>query len=487
MVPRALCWIRRDLRLADHSALASATSAAERVALAFVFDTNILDALVDRDDRRVSFIYGSLRELDRMLAARGSRLIVLHGDPIREIPAAAERLDAQEVHVARDYEPYAVHRDERVGRFLVEQGRRLVSVKDHVVFEGLEVCTREGRPFGVYTPYRNAWRARLTPDDLAPREPDLNRLWPADANWPTLRPLEQIGFEEAAMWLPAGEVAARERLDEFERRMDRYAAERDFPGLEATSGLSAHLRFGTLSVRQCFRRALAREGEGARVWADELIWREFYQMILATRPDVVDHAFKPEFDAIVWPGSDADFEAWAEGRTGYPIVDAAMRCLKATGWMHNRLRMICASFLVKDLLVDWRRGEAHFARYLLDFDLAQNNGGWQWCASTGADAQPHFRIFNPILQSRKFDPEGTFIREWCPELTGFDSRTIHWPAEAGPLEQLAAGCRLGDDYPWPIVDHFEQRRSALALLSAAVDTRKDTVPRSREEGSDRLG
>lgn len=438
------------------------------MAVVFVFDTTILDALPDKDDRRVSFIYRSLLELDELLRARGSRLIVLHGDPVREIPSLADRLDIQVVYANRDYEPYARCRDEAVAQSLSGQGRQFKTTKDQVVFEDLEVSTRGGAAFGVYTPYRKAWRERLAPSDLAPHEPDLGRLWPAEDAWPALPDLDALGFHEAPTWLHAGERAAIDRLNEFEERMPSYAEERDFPALSATSGLSAHLRFGTVSVRECFRRALAGDGDGPRVWADELIWREFYQMILATRPDVVDHAYKPEFDRIVWPGTDSEFEAWQEGRTGYPLVDAAMRCLRATGWMHNRLRMVCASFLVKDLLVDWRKGEAHFARCLLDFDLAQNNGGWQWCASTGADAQPHFRIFNPVLQSRKFDPDGGFIREWCPELAGFDDQTIHWPADAGPLSQVAAGCRIGADYPLPIVDHADRRRRALDLLSAAA-------------------
>jgi len=468
MTQRVLCWIRRDLRLHDHTALAMATAEARQVAVVFVFDTTILDALPDRDDRRVSFIYRALCELDESLRARGSRLIVLHGDPVREIPSLADRLDVQAVYAARDYEPYAIRRDEAVARSLSERGRQFRLAKGRVICGAVEPPTRHGAAYGVYTPYRKAWRERLAPSDLASREPDLARLWPADDAWPAMPNLNALGFQEVPIWLGAGERAAMARLNEFEERMASYAEERGFPALSATSGLSAHLRFGTVSVRECFRRALAREGDGPRVWADELIWREFYQMILATRPDVVEHAFKPDFDRIAWPGTDSEFDAWREGRTGYPLVDGAMRCLKATGWMHNRLRMVCASFLVKDLLVDWRKGEAHFARYLLDYDLAQNNGGWQWCASTGADAQPHFRIFNPVLQSRKFDPDGRFICEWCPELAGFEAHAIHWPADAGPLEQIAAGCRIGADYPSPIVDHSERRRIALDLLASAT-------------------
>jgi deoxyribodipyrimidine photo-lyase len=246
--------------------------------------------------------------------------------------------------------------------------------------------------------------------------------------------------------------------------IDNYNETRDFPALDATSGLSVHLRFGTVSVRECFRKAIDRNSEGARTWISELIWREFYQMILDRFPHVKREAFKREYNDLQWEGTEAQFAAWREGRTGYPLVDAAMRHFNRTGWMHNRLRMVVAMFLTKDLLVDWRKGERYFARYLLDYDAAANNGGWQWCASTGVDAQPYFRVFNPILQSKKFDPDGAFIREHVPELRGFSNARIHWPVDASPVEQADAGCIIGTDYPAPIVEHAAQKEKAVAMF-----------------------
>lgn len=481
---RALCWIRRDLRLSDHTALAEACAAARRVAVVFVFDTSILSRLEDRDDRRVTFIHRSLRELDERLRELGSALIVRHGDPRREIPALAEMLHADAVYTNRDHEPSALERDAAVGAALAGAGRAFGTFKDQVVFEGAEVATGAGTPFRVFTPYKRAWLALLESRgerDLAERSADLARLLPHEDIEPSLHAwdMTSIGFTESALWLEAGERAAAERLAGFMERIGEYGRLRDVPSADGTSGLSVHLRFGTISVRALLRAALAAErsapplsgdddgaGGGADKWISELIWREFYQMILACFPHVVGGAFKREFDAIAWPGTEENFAAWCEGRTGYPIVDAAMRCLNATGWMHNRLRMIVASFLVKDLLVDWRWGEAYFARHLLDFDLASNNGGWQWCASTGCDAQPWFRIFNPTLQSEKFDPEGSFIREWCPEPAGFSNKRIHFPAAADMFEQNAARCIIGQDYPPPIVEHAAQRERALKLYKA---------------------
>ncbi|MBX7134431.1 MAG: DNA photolyase family protein [Fimbriimonadaceae bacterium] len=460
----ALCWLRRDLRLSDHTALAEATRWADRVAVVFVFDRNILDALEDRDDRRVSFIHASLAEIDRKLRERGSALVSVYGDPVEEIPRLVRELEAEAVFAAHDDDPYALARERAVG-----ERCDLRTFKDHVVFERQEVLSQAGGVLKVYTPYMKAWRAQFSRADAEERSPDLTRLWPGIPG--RLIPLAEMGFEETLTWLPAGEDAARERLGQFRSRLAAYGEERDFPALKSTSALSVHLRFGTISIRECVRVAMENPSPGSEKWWNELIWREFYHMILSNFPHVVGSAFKPEFDDIEWPGLDEHFEAWCGGRTGYPIVDAAMRCLNATGWMHNRLRMVCASFLVKDLLIDWRRGEAYFARQLLDFDLAQNNGGWQWAASTGVDAQPHFRIFNPILQSRKFDAQGTFIRQWCPELAGLSDEAIHAPWELPLFEQLAAGCEVGRDYPLPIVDHAVQREIALRILAQAASSK----------------
>lgn len=435
--PVALVWLRRDLRLDDHSALAFAEAEGHQAALAFVFDEKILKGL-PKEDRRVAFFHAALEEIDGELRARGSRLCALRGDPVREIPRLARELGASIVIAARDYEPSALARDAAVERELARHGIALTLVKDQVIFERREILNGSGEPYRVFTAYKNAWLATLRERDYEKRGrrlPALAKVPPAPA-WD----LQSLGFRETGLWLEPGPAAAQKRLKAFARRIDGYAKLRDYPGAEATSGLSAHLRFGTLSVRACVRLALNSQADA---WLHELIWRDFYFMILSEFPRVgAGKAFREEHDSIGWPGPDAHFEAWAEGRTGYPIVDAAMRHFNETGWMHNRLRMITASFLVKDLLVDWRRGEAYFARGLLDFDLAANNGGWQWCASTGCDAQPYFRIFNPVAQSKKFDPDGTFIRAHVPELRG---RNPHEPVE-------------------PIVIHAEQRAKALALF-----------------------
>lgn len=466
---RGLVWIRRDLRLDDHAALARATELGDAVAVLFVFDPAILRPLPDRDDRRVTFIHHWLRELDRRLREAGSALIVRHGDPTEVVPEVARAFGAEFVVTARDFEPYAKTRDHEVARRLARENRRYVAVLDHLVFAGNEIATEAGEPYRVFTPYLRAWQSRLGPERYAPFRADLSKLAPLDA-LPVSDPwaLEDLGFAPARLWLEPGERAGSERLNRFvAERMDRYHQDRDLVGAETTSGLSVHLRFGTVSIRECVRRAIADGGAGADKWLAELVWREFYAMILDRFPHVALSAFQPLGDRIAWPNDEALRAAWCEGRTGYPLVDAAMRCLVTTGWMPNRLRMVVASFLTKDLLNDYRRGEAFFARHLLDFDLASNNGGWQWAASTGVDAQPYFRVFNPVLQSRKFDPDGSFIRAWCPELAGFTGDAIHWPHRTTPAEQLAAGCGMGRDYPHPVVDHAVQRQAAIGLFETA--------------------
>lgn len=468
---RALVWFRRDLRLHDQTALARACADAESVVPLFVFDTALLGALEDRDDRRVTFIHRSLVELDRRLRAAGSMLVVRHGDPVREIPAAARALGCDAVYANRDYEPTARERDDRVRQQLAVSGIGLRTFKDQVVFEEHDILTREGAPYRVFTPYKRAWLERLhapSQDEPPLREetPRLERCAPARMLRGTSLPwsLQDMGFMENAPLIPAGEREGERRLADFLRRIDRYGDERDVPALDATSGLSPHLRYGTVSIRRLVRQATARRSRGAQTWLSELIWREFYQMILFCYPHVARGAFRREYDGLRWPGRAEHLEAWRRGMTGYPLVDAAMRHFQATGWMHNRLRMVTAMFLTKDLLVHWQTGEAHFARLLLDYDLAANNGGWQWSASTGCDAQPYFRIFNSLLQSRRFDPDGRFIRAHCPELAGFSDRRIHWPHASAAAEQKAAGCLLGTDYPHPVVQHDEQRRKAMALF-----------------------
>ncbi|XZG70961.1 cryptochrome/photolyase family protein [Chitinibacteraceae bacterium HSL-7] len=457
-----LVWLRRDLRLTDHAALYHALRSGSPVQLVFVFDTPILAAL-PRKDRRVEFIWRSLIELKRSLRERGADLIVRHGDARDEIPALAAELNAHAVYTNHDYEPEATARDMAVAGKLTKAGVALHTFKDHVVFERDEVVTQAGGMYSVFTPYKRAWLARLNDFYVRPYPVSryLDALEPCDATF--FPSLADLGFE-ANDTLAAGMSGAETLFADFTRRIERYHDARDYPAVKGPSYLSVHLRFGTISIREIAGFAWQHGGAGAETWLSELAWRDFYQQILWHRPDVVNHAFKPEYDRLPFPNREDWFAAWCEGRTGYPIVDAAMRQLNQTGYMHNRLRMIAASFLVKDLLIDWRWGERYFARTLIDFDLAANNGGWQWAASTGCDAQPYFRIFNPVTQSEKFDAEGRFLRRYCPELGQLSGKHIHAPWLAKPLDLAAAGIRLGIDYPEPIVDHAVQRQAALALF-----------------------
>jgi deoxyribodipyrimidine photo-lyase len=467
----ALVWFRRDLRDFDHAALAQALRRHARVFCVFVFDTEILEPLRQRGlvtDRRVDFILHAVRELDAALRARGGGLLVRHGQAIEEIPRLAAELAVAGVFANHDHEPAACRRDETVAASLARDGRAFHSFKDQVIFECDEVLTKTGTTFSVFTPYARAWRSRLAPGDLAAHDctaqpgqlavPHAGHFIPPA---PTYFTLEQLGFAPTdlpRLKMPCGMSGGAALFDDFLTRLDRYHEQRDFPAIKGTSGLSPHLRFGTVSIRQLAAAAHAHSlqpgGRGAEVWLNELIWRDFYQMILWHRPDVVGHAFKPTYDALAWDDAPGLFAAWQTGHTGYPLVDAAQRQLLQSGWMHNRLRMVTASFLTKDLGIDWKLGEQHFADWLLDYDLASNNGGWQWAASTGCDAQPWFRIFNPVTQSERFDPQGTFIRRYVPELETVPDKFIHAPwrmAEKAP-----------PGYPPPVVDHAVARERTLA-------------------------
>jgi deoxyribodipyrimidine photo-lyase len=470
----ALMWFRRDLRLADNAALHAALKAAERVHCVFVYDTDILDRLPACNDRRVEFIVQSVAELQQALAVHGGGLITLHGAAREEIPRLARTLGVQAVYANHDYEPAAVARDAEVERSLADAGIGFLTRKDQVIFEKNEVLTQGGAPYSVFTPYKNAWLKKLEPFFLKayPVEAYAARFAPVAADHRLLT-LADIGFGETnlrALGIAGGATAARRLLEDFLPRISRYRETRDFPAKKGPSCLSVHLRFGTISIRELARiaweAARGGGGEGAATWLSELVWRDFYFMILHHHPHVVSGAFRPAYDAIRWPNDEGLFSAWREGRTGYPVVDAAMRQLNQTGYMHNRLRMIAASFLVKDLLVDWRLGEKYFADRLNDFDLAANNGGWQWAASTGCDAQPYFRIFNPVTQSEKFDAEGAFIRRYVPELARCGKRHIHAPWTMTPAQQQAAGVIIGRDYPAPVVDHAAARARALELFKA---------------------
>jgi len=461
----ALVWFRRDLRAEDHAALHSALSEHAAVHCVFVFDREILDRLSSPGDRRVEFIWESVRELKQTLGAMGGGLWVVHGRARDEVPRLAARLGVGAVYANRDYEPEALARDADVARRLEEAGIDFRTRKDQVVFERDEVRTRAGGDFSVFTPYRTAWLARLSPRDFAPLRtaPHAGRLVAAGET--AMPGLEDLGFARTdlgALGISPGASGAAKALAGFRRRIDRYAEERDYPALNATSSLSVHLRFGTVSIRELVGYARKHGGAGAGVWLSELVWREFFFMVLASRPDVVEHAFRREFDRLQFDDAEAEWQAWCDGRTGYPLVDAGMRQLEQTGFMHNRLRMVTASFLVKDLGIDWRRGERYFATKLNDYDLAANNGGWQWAASTGCDAQPWFRIFNPVTQSRKFDPDGRFIRRYVPELARVPDQYVHAPWTMDEAAQRASCCVPGGDYPLPVVDHAEARKRTLA-------------------------
>lgn len=462
----ALVWFRRDLRDHDHAALYHALMDARQVHCVFVFDTEILDALMERRDRRVEFIWLSVKELAQALEDMGGGLRVLNGRAREMIPALAGELGAQAVYANHDYEPDAKERDAHVSRSLEQRGCVLHTFKDHVIFEMDEVLTQSGRPFTVFTPYKKAWLKKLDPSYCKAYPVESHRaalVHPGPLQVPML---EQIGFLPTnlrRMKLPTGMTGARRLLEEFLQRIDDYADRRNYPGIRGVSYLSVHLRFGTISIREVVRIAASVHTPGADTWLAELVWRDFYFSILHHFPRVVGQAFKPGYEALCFPNSKAHFAAWCEGRTGFPLVDAAMRQLNETGYMHNRLRMISASFLVKDLHVDWRWGEAYFAMKLNDFDLAANNGGWQWSASTGCDAQPWFRIFNPVTQSQKFDPQGRFIRMYLPELANLDAKFIHEPWNMTTGEQRAAGVEIGKDYPAPLVDHAAARRRTLEI------------------------
>jgi len=489
---RALVWFRRDLRLDDHPALAHALRRFESVWCAFVLDRPLLDGL-PRRDRRVAFIRASLAELAAGLEARGGGLIVRHADAAEEIPRLAAELDAGTVLAHHDDDPFALARDARVGAALAADGRRLRTAKDHVVFERGEILTGTGKPYGVFTPYKAAWLKTLhaRPEALAVQADDVDpgRLArPPASPWrdgAAVPALEEFGFEPPEALddpgLAPGERGGDALLGGFLDRIDDYAAARDFPARPGPSHLGVHLRFGTLSIRRLVALAAQRtEGgsAGAQTWLSELVWREFYQQVLHHHPHVVGHAFRADCDNLRWdegPEADAAFTAWCEGRTGYPLVDAGMRQLARTGYLHNRLRMLTASFLTKDLGVSWQRGEAWFALQLNDFELASNNGGWQWAASTGCDAQPWFRIFNPVTQSERFDPDGAFIRRFVPELAALPAPAIHAPWRARPVDLAAAGLVLGRDYPAPIVDHALARERTLARFGARGSGRPRTA------------
>ena len=479
-----LMWFRRDLRADDNAALSQALASCEQVFCVFIFDTRILNTL-PRADRRVEFIRESLVDLAQQLHVLGhdhgidhTGLVVQHADAQHAVPALAKALNVNAVFINHDDEPRALARDAAVLAALSDAAIALHSFKDHVVLERREVLTLAGKPYTVFTPYKNAWLKKINDADLAPHPVRDNAS--ALATLPEqhrhgVPSLADLGFETtnlSALKIPTGTAGGRHLFDAFVERISHYKETRDFPAVKGPSYLGVHLRFGTVSIRHLAAHGLAAQragDEGAATWLSELIWRDFYAQILSNFPHVAAGAFKPDYDAIGWEGGASaqdHFQAWCEGRTGFPLVDAAMAQINQTGYMHNRLRMVTASFLVKDLGIDWRWGERYFAEKLNDFDLSSNNGGWQWAASSGCDAQPYFRIFNPVSQSEKFDADGKFIRRYLPVLAKLSAKAIHSPSLASPVELMAAGVVLGKNYPQPMVQHDQAR--ALTLQRYAV-------------------
>lgn len=479
---RGLVWLRRDLRVTDQTALAAACSECRDVVPLFVFDEPLLRSR-QFGSACVNFMVGSLTELRGSLAERGLTLIWRRGEPIEEVLRAVRDLAVDAVYWNRDYEPGAIARDRTVQQRLAQQGRTVRTFKDHVVYETQEVRRLSGGPFQRYSAYRDqwwtAWRSGAPAVLPAPTRSGTATAETRGSAVP-LPTAEDLGYETMRPWIEPGERAARIRLQQFLKGpVHRYAEGRNRPAIDGSSALSPHFRFGTLSVRTAVHAALDALGSGGSVsrsdvmtWIDELLWREFFQQVLAAFPHAADGPFKrkaglPE-PRPEGPERDRLWAAWTEGRTGYPIVDAGMRQLNQTGWMHNRVRMVAASFLVKDLRLDWQSGERYFMQHLLDADLAANNGNWQWCASTGTDAMQGYRIFNPALQGKKFDPDGAYVRHFVPELGRVADKWIHEPHLMPVGEQLMASCRIGVEYPAPIVDHAQARQEYLDFAKAAT-------------------
>ena len=433
-------WFRRDLRLHDNHGLYRALKTGNKVQCLFIFDRNILDKLPSKKDARVEFIYDALKTIQSEVEKHGGELWVRHGKPTEVWKDILDKNDVQDIFTNRDYEPYAKERDEEVKKIAEKKGVGFNSYKDHVIFESEEVLKDDGDPYVVFTPYKRKWMERLK-SRKSGSEYYYFRAFPSADLLDGLRQvkeaekmmdLKHLGFERTEIEIPDDEVK--------QKIIKEYAEKRDYPAINGTSRLGIHFRFGTISIRNKAAKAL----NLSETYLSELVWRDFYSQILDQFPHVVKNAFREKYDRIEWRNNEKEFEAWCEGKTGYPIVDAGMRELNATGYMHNRVRMVTASFLTKHLLIDWRWGEAYFAEKLLDFDLASNNGGWQWAAGSGTDAAPYFRIFNPASQQKKFDKDYAYVKKWVEE----------WET---------------DDYPDPIVDHKEARERCLATYKEALN------------------
>lgn len=474
----SIWWIRRDLRLEDNQALQAATAAGDQTLPVFILDPTLLESNKTAE-KRLAFLCNGLRTLGDELSNRGSRLVLQHGDPQEVLTRLVEEISASNIFAEQDYSPYAIRRDERIAKYLP-----LTTVQGLTVHHPAAIRKADGAPYTVYTPFSRAWKALPLPEaaHLLPA-PDVIHTPDKPVSDPhpsTLNLPKEISVR-------AGEVEAARRLNAFVEGEDAlvtaYADARNRMDLQGTSQLSPFLRFGMLSARQAVVAALGaiesaaseQARRGAETWLNELIWREFYIAILYHFPHVLERSFRAAYDRIPWQNDKQAFEAWCEGRTGYPLVDAAMRQLRQSGWMHNRARMIAASFLVKNLLIDWRWGERWFMRHLIDGDPAANNGGWQWTAGTGTDAAPYFRIFNPVLQSKKFDPHGDYIRRWVSELQSVEGIVIHEPWNLSKKEPRSQVLVNGETYPVPFVDLRSSRERALAAYASARDDSKDAL------------
>jgi deoxyribodipyrimidine photo-lyase len=426
-----LFWHRRDLRTEDNVGLSKALTINEDVQPIFIFDRNILDEL-PKNDQRVRFIHQEVDRIKKEYQNQGADLWVFYGKPKSVLETLIKKHPIKKVYANRDYEPYAKERDKAIFELLNAKNIEMIGAKDHVIFEKSEILTNNGNPYKVYSPFMRKWKEHFSTDLLNPHpcEAHFKNLHQADEKSPLVT-LEEMGF-------------SKEEIHHFPSRtpneevIKKYHDTRDIPSIQGTTRMSLHLRFGTISIRQ-----LAKQGIKNEKYFNELIWRDFYQMIIHHFPHSVKESFKPEYDKIPWENNEKHFQLWCEGKTGYPIVDAGMRELNQTGFMHNRVRMIVASFLTKHLLIDWRWGEAYFAEKLLDFELASNVGGWQWAASSGVDAQPYFRVFNPYSQQEKFDKDKRYIKKWVPEFGT-------------------------DDYPEPIVEHKTARKKAIDTFKEAL-------------------
>lgn len=441
---RNLCWLRRDLRLEDHHALQMATQDGTPTYLIFIFDSKIIDQL-PKDDRRVTFIYESLISLEKKLNQHNSSLIIRYGNPLQIIPEVINELKITDLFFNRDYEPAAKKRDHEIEKMLSQKNINVHHYKDHVFYEKHEILKEDRSFFKIFTPYKNKWIYRFESEEshIPTYKTNLRALSQTRNNPESIINKDWfsiIGKDRTSNLISGGEDIAEKKFKHFLKYIDHYHKNRDFPARELTSELSTYIRMGNISTRTILYEVLKSKSEGRSTFISEIIWRDFYHALLDIYPNSKEVSIKAEYQNLKYENNQSYFFAWTEGKTGFPIIDSAMRCLNETGLMHNRLRMITASFLVKTLLIDWRWGEKYFASKLLDYDMAANVGGWQWCASTGTDAQPYFRIFNPYNQHQKFDPNSDFVHLWCPELK-----------------------ENSESYPNPIVNYKVQRLKALKM------------------------